>query len=142
MAKTIKAALAALAGAALLAGCATGPYYDDYGYNNGYGYGNSYGYYDGYGYNNGYGYGYGPTYYEPGYIAPSVGFGVTYIDRDDNHRHYRGDRDGRREWRNEDRREWRGDNRRDEAIVRQQEREARQMDRNDAERNARLGAGG
>lgn len=137
----IKAALAAIAGAALLAGCATGPYYQDgyNGYDNGY-YNNGY-YSNGY-YNNGYGYGYGPAYYEPAYIAPSVGFGITYVDRDDGHRHYHGDRDGRREWRNDERREWRGDNRRDQAVVRQQEREARQMDRNDAERNSRLGAGG
>lgn len=126
MAKTIRAALVAVAGAALLAGCATGPYYQD-------GYGNGY-------YDNGYGYGpsyyepaYGPMYYEPGYVAPSVGFGVTYIDRGDDRRHWR-ERDGRREWR--------GDNRGADAVVRQQMREERQVDRNDAERNARLGAGG
>jgi hypothetical protein len=72
---------AALGGAALLGGCATGPYYDNYGYNGYYG--------------NGYGPGYGYAY-DPYYVAPSVGlgFGYTYSDGD----YYRGgryrDRDG------------------------------------------------
>lgn len=85
---------AALGGAALLSGCAT--YYDD-----GYGYG-----YDNYGY----GYG-GPSYYGyPAYVAPSVGFGFSYYDRDDRRHRWR-DRDHRREWRRDhgDRGEWRGD---------------------------------
>ena len=84
MAISLKSTFAAVAGAALLAGCATGPYYQDYGY--GYGPGYAYPYED-----------YGPAYYGPGYVAPSVGFGVTYVDRDDNRRHWRGD--GRGEWR-------------------------------------------
>jgi hypothetical protein len=80
-----KAILATLVCAAPLAGCATGPYYDDYGYDRyGYGYGYGSGYYD-------------PYYYGPGYVAPSVGLGFTYSDRD--HRRYR-DRDGR--WRYRD----------------------------------------
>ena len=55
--------VAALGGAAVLGGCATGPYYDSYGC--------------GYGYDAGPGYG----YYDP-YYAPSVGFGFAYSDRD------------------------------------------------------------
>ena len=94
MAISRKALVTALAGAALLAGCATGPYYDDYGY--------------GYGYGSGYGYGYGDPYYAPGYYyGPSVGLGLgfTYSDRDyrrrGDHRHRDGrrDRDGRDGWR-------------------------------------------
>lgn len=86
---SLKGLAAAAAGAVLLAGCATGPYYQDYGY--------------GYGYD---GYGYGPAYYGPAYVAPSVGFGYSYYDYDDRrrwrgdgHRHWRGDRDrdGRRD---------------------------------------------
>ena len=93
MATSRKAALAVLASATLLAGCATGPYYDDYGY----GYGSRYGY----------GYGYGdPYYYAPGYYyGPSIGLGLTYSDRDyrrHDHRHRdwrrdRHDRDGTRD---------------------------------------------
>ena len=83
-----------LAGAAagLLGGCAAYPY-DDYGYNT---YPARTTYYSDY---------YGPRYYTgpgyytaPGYYTgPSVGFGVTYVDRDDDwrarreearHRHY------------------------------------------------------
>lgn len=91
MVRPIKSVLAVVAGAAILAGCATGPYYQDYGY--GYGPGYAYPYDD-----------YGPGYYGPGYVAPSVGFGVTYIDRDDHRRHWRDDRQSR-----DNRREWRGD---------------------------------
>jgi hypothetical protein len=57
--------VAAIGGAALLAGCATAPY-DNYGY--------------------GYDRGYDPSYYgydDPGYVAPSVGLGFTYSDRPD-----------------------------------------------------------
>lgn len=87
----MKAALAVLAGATLLGGCATGPYYDGYRYDPAYGYG----YYD-----YGPGYSYGPGYYAPGYYGypaygPSVGFGITYIDRDRGHRHGHRDRHGR-----------------------------------------------
>jgi hypothetical protein len=80
--------LAALAGAAVLSGCATGTYYDDpYGY----GY-DSYGYYD------------SPVYYGyPGYVAPSVGLGLSWTDRD---YRYHGRHDG---WRGGDRGHWRGD---------------------------------
>ena len=83
---SIKRTLAALAGTALLAGCATGPYYDS-----------------GYYYGDRYAYG-APTYYYdayPGYVAPSVGlgFGYTYYDRD--YRHWDGHR--HREWRQGDR---------------------------------------
>jgi hypothetical protein len=97
-------AVAAVSGAALLGGCAVAPYDNGYGYNQGYGY-NGYGN----GYSNGYnGYGYAPGYYDPGYVAPSVEFGVQYSDRGD-----------RRQWRDRDRwhddrdndrrREWHGD---------------------------------
>jgi hypothetical protein len=95
MAISRKTVLVALAGAALLAGCATGPYYDDYGY----------------GYGSPYGYGYGDPYYGSGYYyGPSVGLGLglTYSDRDyrrrgdHRHRDWRRDgrdRDGRDGWR-------------------------------------------
>lgn len=81
MAKRTRLTLLALAGAALLGGCATGPYYGEY-----HGYGPAYGYPA-----------YGPAYYDYPYVGPSVGIGIgaTYIDRD--HRHY--SRDHRREWR-------------------------------------------
>lgn len=85
MAKFSKLTLAALGGAALLAGCATGPYYDNYGYP--------------YGYNNPY---YGSTYDPYYYGAPSVGFGFSYSDsdyyRDGRYRGHWRDRDGR--WHN------------------------------------------
>jgi hypothetical protein len=87
MAKRTRLTLLALAGAALLGGCATGPYYDNY-----YGYGPAYGYPA-----------YGPAYYDYPYAGPSVGIGLgaTYIDRDDRHyrRDWRGrhDHDGRRD---------------------------------------------
>ena len=76
-----KALAATLTGAALLAGCATGPYYDDYRY--GYGYG-----YDSPAY-------YGPAYYGPAYVGPSVGLGLSYYDSDYRNRDYRGHRDPR-----------------------------------------------
>jgi len=82
MAISRKAILAALAGATLLAGCATGPYYDDYGY----------------GYGNRYGYGYGDPYYGSDYYyGPSVGLGLgyTYSDRDYRRRGDYRDRDPR-----------------------------------------------
>jgi hypothetical protein len=99
--RTILAA-AAVAGGALLAGCADVPY-------NGY-YGNN-GYYD-----NGYAYDYGPgpAYYDsPAYYgAPSVGFGIGFSSWDDGHRHdWHGDRD-RHEWHGGDRgggHDWRND---------------------------------
>lgn len=90
MAISMKTLLAATGCAVLVAGCATGPYYDNYGYDYGYG-------------------GYGPAYYGyPAYAGPAVGigFGSTYY-YDDDHRRYHGrgewrDRDGRREWRDRD----------------------------------------
>jgi hypothetical protein len=91
MAYSMKTALAALGSAVLLAGCAAGPYYDDYGYGydrSGYGYGSDY---------------YGPGY-STGYVAPSIGLGLTYVERDD-HRRYR---DDRRDWRNDRRDGWDG----------------------------------
>lgn len=93
MAKLMKTAIGLGAGALLLAGCATGPYY-------GYDYGPNAGPYDAY---PGYGYDY------PAYVAPPVvGLGFSYSDGGDG-REWRGDR---REWHG-DRREWRGDRRGD-----------------------------
>jgi hypothetical protein len=88
----MKTLLAALAGAGLLAGCATGPYYtsgyayDSYGYASPYAYGYSSPYY---GYATPY-YGYSAPYY--GYAGPSIGF--TWFGGD-HHRDWRGDRDHR-----------------------------------------------
>ena len=86
-----KPMLALAAAAALLAGCATGPYYDNYNY--AYGDGSYYGQpTDNYYYPpSGPVYRYGPAYYpspyySPYYVAPSVGFGITYSSR--GHRHY------------------------------------------------------
>ena len=74
--KSRKALLALAAAATMLGGCATYPYDDPYAYNQGY--------YRDY---------YGNTYYTPPsyYTGPSVGFGITYTDRNDywRHRHYR-----------------------------------------------------
>ena len=80
--KSRKALLALAAAATVLGGCATYPYDDPY--NQGY-YRDSYGntYRDSYG---------NPYYGTPGYYTgPSVGFGITYTDRNDywRHRHYR-----------------------------------------------------
>ena len=63
-----KSLLALAAAGALLTGCATGPYYDNYAYDETY-YGTpGYRYYD-----------YGPpTAYYPRYYGPSVGFGLSY----------------------------------------------------------------
>jgi hypothetical protein len=85
MAKRTRLTLLALAGAALLGGCATGPYYDNY-----YGYAPAYGYPA-----------YGPAYYDYPYVGPSVGIGIgaTYVDRDYHHH----SRDHRREWRGDHR---------------------------------------
>ena len=87
MAISLKKVFCALGLTALVSGCATG-YYD-----NGYGYGY---------YNEPYAYGYGSSYYGyPGYYGgPSIGFGATYVDRDDYRRDWRRDRDGR--WRDRD----------------------------------------
>jgi len=88
-----KAVLVTLFCAAPLAGCATGPYYDDYGYDR---YGSERYGSERYGYGYGPAYGYDPYYYGPAYVAPSVGLGFTYSDRD-NRRYRDRDRDGR--WR-------------------------------------------
>jgi len=102
MKSIIKTALA-IAATAALAGCAS---YDSgypYGYNDGYGYG-PYSYND-----NGYYYDYGPSY-----VAPSVGFGFTYRDRDrgyydrDYYRHRNDDRE-HNDYRRGDNDQWRGD---------------------------------
>jgi hypothetical protein len=78
MALKRKAILAALAGAVLLPGCATGTHY-------GYGYPYDYGHYDRYGY-----YYDNPVYVDPAYIAPPLGLGPAYPDHDRRYRH--GDR--------------------------------------------------
>lgn len=95
--RSLKSLLGLAAVAALAGGCAAYPYYGD-GYNgsryNGSGY-NGYGY-NGYGYDAyGPGPGPGPGYYdEPGYyVAPEIGFGFGFSDRDR--------RDGR-DWRGEE----------------------------------------
>lgn len=74
--KSRKTLLALAAAATVLGGCATYPYDDPYYNQQGYyrdSYGNPY---------------YGPPAY---YTGPSVGFGITYTDRNDywRHRHYR-----------------------------------------------------
>lgn len=98
MAISAKLLLAGLGSAVLLAGCATGPYYDGYGYNDPYNRG----------YVTSYDYGYPGYYSDYPYVAPGLGVGLgysyTYIDRDRRHGHWR----DRREWRDrDDRREWR-----------------------------------
>jgi hypothetical protein len=73
--KSRKTLLALAVAAAALGGCATYPYDDPYYQQQGY-------YRDSY----------GNPYYAPGYYTgPSVGFGITYTDRNDywRHRHYR-----------------------------------------------------
>ena len=67
---TRKSALALAAAAALLGGCATGPYYDNYAYNETYYDRPAYRYYD-----------YGPAYYYPRYYGPSVAFGLSFSNR-------------------------------------------------------------
>ena len=70
-----KTLLALAAAAALLSGCATGPYYDGYAYNDGYYTPDPY-YYErpAYNYYRAPAYSYPPRYY----VAPSVGFGFSY----------------------------------------------------------------
>jgi hypothetical protein len=66
-----KLILALAATAALLAGCATDPYYDNYNYASDDGY-----YYGRPAYPS---YGYGPAYYPPHYYSgPRIGFGIGY----------------------------------------------------------------
>jgi hypothetical protein len=81
MKRLVKSALAAAAAGVALAGCAS--------YDYGYGYSDTQPYYGyEYGYNSGYDYGpysydYSPYYSGPSYyVAPSVGLGFTYRDRD------------------------------------------------------------
>ena len=81
---SIKRTLAALAGTALLAGCATGPYYDNY--DSGYYYGDRYydGYYGGYygdPYYDGY-YGGRRYYYDDRYYYDRYYYDRYYYDRD------------------------------------------------------------
>ena len=76
--KSRKPLLLALAGAALLAGCATGPYYDSYAYDESYYGTRAYPYdYPTYRYYS-YGPGYAPGYY---YTPPSVSFSLGYSNR-------------------------------------------------------------
>lgn len=99
-----KAVLATLAGATLLAGCATSPYYDNGYYGGGYGYD----------YDAAYG---GPYYGSPGYVGPSVGFGLGYSYTDRDYRRWHNDNNWRdrddRNWRDRDNRNGRGDGDRD-----------------------------
>jgi hypothetical protein len=73
--KSRKPLLLALVGASLLAGCATGPYYDSY---------DGTTYYDRRVYSDDYPvyryYSYGPGYYPPAYYVapPTVSFGLSY----------------------------------------------------------------
>jgi hypothetical protein len=86
MAKRKLVLIAGALAATVLSGCAAYPYDDGYGrgYPDRAYYGdNDRGYY---------GPGYGPGYYTgPGYyVGPSIGFGITYSDRDyPHHRHWR-----------------------------------------------------
>jgi hypothetical protein len=89
MKRLVKSALVAAAAGVTLAGCAT--------YDYGYGYSDTQPYYGyEYGYNSGYDYGpysydYTPYYSGPSYyVAPSVGLGFTYRDRDHDRDHDRG----------------------------------------------------
>jgi hypothetical protein len=67
-----KSLLGLAAAAALLGGCATGPYYDGYAYDDGYYHDRpAVRYYD-------YGYGYGPYAYPRYYAGPSVGLSLSY----------------------------------------------------------------
>lgn len=68
-----KTLLALAAAAALLSGCATGPYYDGYAYDDGYYYRDGY-YYERPAYN----YYPAPAYYPRYQVAPSIGFGFSY----------------------------------------------------------------
>jgi hypothetical protein len=92
----LRSALAIAAGAAL-AGCATYDYGPGYGYS--YGYDNA-----PYSYDNGYYYDNGPS----GYVAPSIGLGFTYRDRDRYDRDYYNRRNDN-DWRRGDNDQWRGD---------------------------------
>lgn len=81
MKSLVRSALAAVAAGVALAGCATYDYGSGYTYPQPY---NGYNYGYNYGYDNGpYSYDYSPYYYGPSdYVAPSVGLGFTYRDRD------------------------------------------------------------
>jgi hypothetical protein len=108
----VRSALAAVAAGVALAGCAT------YDYGSGYTYSQPYNGYS-YGYDNGpYSYDYNPYYYGPsGYVAPSVGLGFTYLDRDRdrgdydrNHYRHRDTYTGHdNDYRRGDNDQWRGD---------------------------------
>ena len=96
MKSVIRSALAAVAAGVALAGCAT--YYNGYSY----------------GYDSGaYSYDYGPYYYgPPAYVAPSIGLGFTYRDRDwgDYDRNYDRNYNWRRDSRDRHDRDYRRDN--------------------------------
>ena len=108
----VRTSLAIVAAGVALAGCAT------YDYGPGYTYGQPY---NGYnyrysGYESGpYSYDYGPYYYGPSYVAPSVGLGFTYSDRDrrnyDRNYYRHRDNDARPDngYRRGDNEQWRGD---------------------------------
>ena len=94
MATPAKLLLATVSAAALLGGCAAGPYYDGYGYDSGY--------------DRGYA-------YDPYYNGPAVGFGYAYSDRDRRDYYRDRDRDGR--WRDNQWREQAQRERRNEPMV-------------------------
>ena len=117
MKSVIRSTLAAVAAGVALAGCAT----YDYGY--GYSYPQPYNGYS-YGYDNGpYSYDYGSYYYgAPAYVAPSIGLGFTYRDRDwgDYDRNYNWRRDSRDRHDHDYRRDndqWRGDHDRAQSAA-------------------------
>jgi len=111
----VRSALAAVAAGVALAGCATYDYGPGYTYAQPY---NEYSYGYNYGYDNGpYSYDYNPYYYygPSGYVAPSVGLGFTYRDRDrgnydrNYYRHRNTDTGHDNDYRRGDNDQWRGD---------------------------------
>lgn len=122
MKSLVKSTLAALAAGVALAGCATYDYGSGYTYAQPY---DGYNYSYDYGYDNGpYSYDYGPYYYGPsGYLAPSVGLGFVYRDRDRGHydRNYswhRGGDAGRyNDYRRSDNDQWQGDHNRSRSAA-------------------------
>ena len=124
MKSLVRSALAAVAAGVMLAGCAT------YDYGLGYTYPQTYDGYS-YGYDSGpYAYDYGPYYYDygpSGYVAPSVGLGFTYRDRDRGYydRDYDRNDNWRRntntghdnDYRRSDNDQWRGDESRSRSAA-------------------------
>lgn len=124
MKSVIRSALAGVAAAVALAGCATYDYGSGYAYAqpyNGYTYGYDYGYdnapysYD----DNPYYYDYGPS----GYVAPSVGLGFTFRDRDrenydrNYYRHRNAYTGHDNDYRRGDNDQWRGDQSRSRSAA-------------------------